>query len=78
MNVYPKSTLNENCNRLLNIVDPFNNKQLTYNECINLFAEEICTTLEPDETRNKYVKINVLDKISMDENCFRPNMNKIY
>jgi hypothetical protein len=75
MNVYPKSTLNENCNRLLNMVDPFNNKQITYTECINLFAEEICTTLQPDETGNKYVKINVLDKISMDENCFKPNMN---
>ena len=59
--------LADNSNLLLNNVDPFNNKQITYTECVNLFAEEFCQSLQPDETGNKYVKINVLDKISMDE-----------
>lgn len=74
MNVYPKSSFAENCNRLLNTVDPFNNKQITYTECVNLFADEVCSTLQPDETGNKYVNINVLDKISMDENCLNTNV----
>jgi hypothetical protein len=69
------NTSNKNCNRLLNMVDPLNNKQITYTECINLFAKEICKTLQPDKTGNKYVKIKVPDKIFMDENCFEPNMN---
>lgn len=69
MNIYPKHTLADNSNLLLNNVDPFNNKQITYTECVNLFAEEFCHSLQPDETGNKYIKINVLDKVSMDEFC---------
>lgn len=67
MNICPKSLLSENVDRLLNTVDPFNNKQITYSECVNLFADEECSTLESDDTGDKYIKVNVLDKISMDE-----------
>jgi len=37
MNVY-NSNINENIMRLLNIIDPANNKQITFSDCIKLFS----------------------------------------
>ncbi len=31
-------TVQENSMRLLNIIDPFNNKQITFSECVSLFS----------------------------------------
>lgn len=51
--------------RLLNISDPYNNKQLTFSECVNLFALE--TIIDQDD-QGKEVMISLLDKISGDKN----------
>ncbi len=64
LNVYPESTFEENADRLLNLVDPFNNKQITFSECVTLFANEVFT--ESDENGNK-IKLNILDKISIND-----------
>lgn len=51
--------------RLLHISDPYNNKQLTFSECINLFALEII--VDQDEKGNE-INTSLLDKIASDEN----------
>jgi len=56
--------IDENSIRLLNIVDPYNNKQITFSECVSLFSMEIVSE-EEDE------KLSLLDKICFDENIIR-------
>ena len=59
--------LSEATNRLLNIADPFNNKQITFSECISLFSYEI---IEQNDGKGGSKKISLLDKISFDEKIF--------
>ena len=51
--------------RLLNISDPYNNKQLTFSECVNLFGSEII--IDQDE-KGSEIQTSLLDKISVDSN----------
>jgi hypothetical protein len=62
MNVYSNSTFNDNVKRILKILDPYNNKQFTYSDCVCFFQKE---TIELIETGRK-VEISVLDKITID------------
>lgn len=64
MDVYPGNDIQEVSERLLNQVDPFNNKQITFNECVTLFSNEIF--YEMDRSGGK-VKVNLLDKLSLSE-----------
>jgi len=34
-----QNNVNNQIMRLLNIVDPFNNKQITFSDCVNLFQQ---------------------------------------
>lgn len=61
MNLYNRNIIEDNLNRLLNIVDPFNNKQITFSECVNLFAYEEIIDI------NSNMKMKALDKISIDD-----------
>jgi hypothetical protein len=68
MNIYPRNELQENANELLNKIDPFNNKQITFSDCISLFSEEY-VYLEDDQGNR--IKINVLDKLSNDDSILK-------
>ena len=68
MNIFPDKYFEENAERLLNKVDPFNNKQITFSQSVALFSNEICT--ENDSQGNK-IKFNILDKISLNEDILK-------
>ncbi len=51
--------------RLLNISDPYNNKQLTFSDCVSLFGSEII--IDQDE-KGSEIQTSLLDKISVDSN----------
>jgi hypothetical protein len=65
--IYNKSNsyFNENADKLLNIIDPFNNSQITFSECVNLFSMQ--QIIEIDQKTGKQIEVNVLDRISEDE-----------
>lgn len=50
-------------NRLLMLVDPFNNKQVTFSDVITVFSNEIVTEVDSNGNAKK---VNVLDKISIE------------
>ena len=64
---YGENSDNET-DRLLNIADPFNNKQLTYSECVGLFSIEI---IEDKDERGNELNTSLLDKLSVDDNIVR-------
>lgn len=64
MSIYSKHNFNDNANQLLNTIDPFNNKQINYSECVNLFSNETCENVDG---KGKKVDLNVLDKVSLDD-----------
>jgi hypothetical protein len=49
--------------RLLTMIDPYNNKQITFSECVSVFSMEI---LEEDGGQ-----ISLLDKICFDEQILK-------
>lgn len=51
----------EHSNRLLNLVDPYNHKQVTFSEVVTCFSKE---TVKESDTNGNVKKINLLDKIS--------------
>jgi hypothetical protein len=72
MKVYNQIEFDEKVNRLLNIIDPYNYKQIIFSNCVDLFSIE---TLEisknsidsNNENNNNNVEyITILDKISED------------
>lgn len=54
--------------RLLNLIDPNNNKQVTFNECINLLINEIITD---EDSKGNDIHISLMDKISSDDNIVK-------
>lgn len=60
LNAYNNATINSQIERLLGIIDPFNNKHITYSECVDLFSEEIVDTVQDEVT--------VLGLVSMNNN----------
>jgi hypothetical protein len=63
INIY-KEDFNEQANRLLNIVDPYNKQYITFSETVSLFSMEFI--LEDDGQGNKR-KLSILEKISLDD-----------
>ena len=68
MSIYPEKYFEENANRLLNIVDPCNNKQITFSECVTLFSNEVLT--ETDEQGNKH-KFSILDSVNLNDEILK-------
>ena len=68
MNIYSEKYFDENANRLLNQSDPFNNKQITFSECVTLFSNEIL--MDSDEQGNK-VKLSLLDKVNLNDEILK-------
>lgn len=68
MNIYSEKYFVENANRLLNQSDPFNNKQITFSECVTLFSNEIL--MDSDEQGNK-VKLSLLDKVNLNDEILK-------
>jgi Ca2+-binding EF-hand superfamily protein len=68
MNIYSEKYFDENANRLLNIADPFNNKQITFSECVTLFSNE--NVMESDEQGNK-VRLSMLDKVNLNDQILK-------
>jgi Ca2+-binding EF-hand superfamily protein len=66
MDTYPQEYIDDVSKSLLNEIDPFNNKQITFSQCVNLFSNQFSI----DGEQNK-VKINILDKISINENILK-------
>lgn len=58
---YYGDSIKENVVRLLTLIDPYNNKQITFSECVSLFSTEVIK----DEKNN--VIGSLLDKICLDE-----------
>lgn len=54
--------------RLLNLIDPNNNKQATFNECISLLINEIITD---EDSKGNDIHISLMDKISSDDNIVK-------
>ena len=54
----------ENSNRLLNLVDPANHKQVTFSEVVTQFSKEYIKEMD---TNGNQKKVNLLDKISTKE-----------
>lgn len=63
----------ENSNRLLNLVDPANHKQVTFSEIVTCFSKE---NVKEMDSNGNVRKANLLDKISTKEYNFN-NDNKI-
>ncbi len=62
MNVFDSKVFNENANRLLNLIDPFNNKQIIFSDCVTLFSDEY-----PNQDSDSRVKYNLLDLVAMNK-----------
>jgi Ca2+-binding EF-hand superfamily protein len=65
MNVFDSKTFAENANRLLNAIDPFNNKQIIFSDCVNLFCEEVPNQENSEKVDS--VKYNLLDFVAMNK-----------
>jgi hypothetical protein len=63
MNIYPNEFLEENISRLLNKIDPFNNKVISFSDCVNIFSNEFYEEIDSDGNLNK---ISVLEKFAQD------------
>ena len=72
MNIYndDKETFYINVERILKEIDPFNNQQITFSECVSYFAQEF---YDIKDNKGNYIRINVLDKISSDESILDKN-----
>lgn len=64
MDVYPKKNVEQTIDKLLNKIDPFNNKQMTFSQCVVLFSQDF---IEDTDDQGNSTKLNVLDKISLNE-----------
>ena len=62
MDIY-RNNFEEFIKRVLNILDPNNNKVFTYSDLVNFFSKEFTETI--DEKGNR-MEVNILDKISLD------------
>jgi hypothetical protein len=62
MNCY-KNNQRENIKRILQQLDPNNNRTFTYSDLVNFFSKEM---IEVTDFSGKTAEINILDKISMD------------
>ena len=60
---YCQNNLDEYIFRFLSTIDPFNNKKITFNECISLFSMEIIP-----ENDNVNTNININDEKENDDN----------
>lgn len=58
-------TLEDNISRLLKSVDPYNNKQVTFSECVNLLSKETFEERDPNDG-SEFI-ISALDKISISD-----------
>lgn len=63
INIY-KEDFNEQAQRLLNIIDPYNKQYITFSETVSLFSMEFI--LEDDGQGNKR-KLSILERISLDD-----------
>ena len=63
INIY-KDDFNEQAQRLLNIIDPYNKQYITFSETVSLFSMEFI--LEDDGQGNKR-KLSILERISLDD-----------
>ena len=63
LKIYPLQTIDENANRLLEVVDPQNHKLISFSDCVNVFSTEYFEEMDNQGNRNR---INVLDKISQE------------
>lgn len=59
--------------RLLFSIDPYNNKQVTFNECIILFIDEI---IIDEDSKGNDIHISLMDKISTDDNILKLFSNR--
>lgn len=57
--------VDENVERLLQALDPFNNKTITFSECVTVFSMEVISSVD---NQGNEIKISLLDKIASDEN----------
>jgi hypothetical protein len=62
LNVYSNTTFNDNVKRVLKIMDPYNNKQFTYSDCVCFFQKESIELIEG----GKKVEMTVLDKVTIE------------
>ena len=68
-NIY-KDDFNEQATRLLNIIEPYNKKYITFSETISLFSTEFI--IEEDGQGNKR-KLSILERISLDDSILNSN-----
>lgn len=64
MSVYDSKSFTENANRILNILDPYNNKQIIFSDCVNLFSDEYQDNPIKDSNQVRY---NLLDLVAMNK-----------
>jgi hypothetical protein len=62
LNIYHNSSFNENVKRILKILDPYNNKQFTFSDCVCFFQKEKVEYLEA----GKKIEMTALDKITIE------------
>lgn len=61
---YYGEQVEEEADRLLNIIDPYNNQIVCFSECITLFTNEI---IEIKNEKGDVIQMSLLDKISNEE-----------
>jgi Ca2+-binding EF-hand superfamily protein len=59
MKIYKQSEFDEKVNHLLNIIDPNNNKQISFSECVDIFSSETINTGNNEP-------VAIMDKVSDD------------
>ena len=64
LNVY-KEDFNDHAYRLLNIIDPYNKKQITFSDTVTLLNNE---SIIDDDGQGNTKQVNLLEKISIDDN----------
>ena len=63
---YCQNNIDEFTFKFLSIIDPFNNKKITFSECVSLFSMEIIN--ENNNNNNNNNQMSLLDKICMSNN----------
>ena len=63
---YCQNNIDEYTFKFLSIIDPFNNKKITFSECVSLFSMEIIN--ENNNNNNNNNQMSLLDKICMSNN----------
>lgn len=62
---YCQNNIDEYTFKFLSIIDPFNNKKITFSECVSLFSMEIIDDGNNNFNNNNNQQMSLLDKICM-------------